>query len=71
MNNLECYIFVTTLLLLQKYTLLNLESFTEYSVWMQAFTGAGGGPFTEVVRKRTDGSKNGVFVMSKNDSLII
>ncbi|XP_065845955.1 usherin-like isoform X2 [Oscarella lobularis] len=38
-----------------KYTLLNLESFTEYSVWMQAFTGAGGGPFTEVVRKRTDG----------------
>ncbi|XP_065845964.1 uncharacterized protein [Oscarella lobularis] len=37
------------------YTLSNLEFFTEYSVWMQAFTGAGGGPLTDVVQNRTDG----------------
>ncbi|XP_065845962.1 phosphatidylinositol phosphatase PTPRQ-like isoform X2 [Oscarella lobularis] len=37
------------------YTLSKLKSFGEYSVWMQAFTGAGGGPLTPVVRARTTG----------------
>ncbi|XP_065845907.1 receptor-type tyrosine-protein phosphatase F-like isoform X2 [Oscarella lobularis] len=34
-------------------TLSYLESFTQYSVWMQAFTGRGGGPFTSVVHAMT------------------
>ncbi|XP_065832850.1 phosphatidylinositol phosphatase PTPRQ-like isoform X2 [Oscarella lobularis] len=34
-------------------TLSYLESFTQYSVWVQAFTGRGGGPFTSVVQAMT------------------
>eukprot|EP00118_Oscarella_pearsei_P024080 m.297875 g.297875 ORF g.297875 m.297875 type:complete len:3271 (+) comp40778_c0_seq3:234-10046(+) len=38
------------------FTLTNLTNFTMYYVWLQALNGAGRGPSSQVVQKRTDGN---------------